>query len=195
MQPNAKSIECQVREYAKQFLQIEYGSEIAEKLQAFNIIAVDAYDVGGISEATDKDIKIAIKRDINAGKLTHTTKLIIRHELGHILDKTSTAFPEFQEEMEHERIAWKNAKLKTAAENWYKRVSMQTHKDPLKMQSMGFPRPETKVSRQQLRQGIRTELRRMKEDSPLVDRVLAQRFAMANLIENRYYYYNNHRYF
>src|SRR5208337_5553471 len=105
----------------------------------FDIKAVDAYDNGGVSEATDKDIKIAARRDIDAGKLTNTTKLIIRHELGHILDENSPAFPEFEEEIEHEKIAWVNAKPKTPAEHWYKNVSIRTHIDPLKMQSIGFP--------------------------------------------------------
>ena len=39
-------------------------------------------------------------------------------------------------------------KPKTPAEKWYKNISIRTHVDPLKMQSLGFPRPETKVSPQ-----------------------------------------------
>ena len=33
-------------------------------------------------EASETEIKLAAKRDVNAGKLTDTTKLILRHELG-----------------------------------------------------------------------------------------------------------------
>ena len=125
-------------------LENRIGDQALKKLAALDIVAVDAYDSGGISETTEKYIKIAVKRDINAGKLTGTTKLIVRHELGHVLDEGSPAFPDFDEEIEHEKIAWVNAKPKTPAENWYKNVSIRTHVDPLKMQSLGFPRPETK---------------------------------------------------
>ena len=193
MQTTAKSIEEQIKEYAKHFLKTEYGDQALKRLEMFDIKAVDAYDTGGVSEVTDKDIKIAARRDIDAGKLTNTTKLIIRHELGHILDENSPVFPEFEEQIEHEKIAWVNAKPKTPAEHWYKNVSIRTHIDPLKMQSMGFPRPETKVSPELLKQGTNIELKRMKRDSLLTDKILAKRYAMANLVEDPDYY-NLNRY-
>ena len=191
METTAKRIEEQIKEYAKYFLKTEYGDQALQRLEMFDIKAVDAYDTGGVSEATDKDIKIAARRDIDAGKLTNTTKLIIRHELGHILDENSPAFPEFEEQIEHEKIAWVNAKPKTPAEHWYKNVSVRTHIDPLKMQSIGFPRPETKVSPELLKQGINIELKRMKRDSLFTDKILAKRFAMANLVEDPNYYNPN----
>jgi hypothetical protein len=188
LEKTAKSIQEQLGEYARSFLKTEYGDQSLKKLETLEILAVDAYDTGGISEATEKYVKIAVKRDINAGKLTNTTKLIVRHELGHILDENSQAFPEFEEEIEHERIAWVKAMPKNPAENWYKNLSIRTHIDPLKIQSLGFPRPETKISSKRLKQGTNVEMRRMKKDSPFVDRILAERFAMANLIENPHYY-------
>ena len=193
MQTTAKRIEDQIKEYAKHFLKTEYGDQALKRLELVDIKAVDAYDTGGVTEVTDKDIKIAARRDIEAGKLTNTTKLIIRHELGHILDENSPAFPEFEEQIEHEKIAWVNAKPKTPAEHWYKNVSIRTHIDPLKMQSMGFPRPETKVSPELLKQGTNIELKRMKRDSLLTDKILAKRYAMANLTEDPDYY-NLNRY-
>ena len=193
METAAKIIEEQIKEYAKCFLKTEYGDQALKRLEMFEVKAVDAYDTGGVSEATDKDIKIAARRDIVAGKLTSTTKLIIRHELGHILDENAPAFPEFEEEIEHEKIAWANAKPKTPAEHWYKNISIRTHTDPLKMQSIGFPSPETKVSPELLKHGTNMELKRMKKDSPLTDKILAKRFAMANLIEDPNYY-NSTRY-
>ena len=188
METTVKRIEEQIKGYAKCFLKTEYGDQALKRLEMFDIKAVDAYDTGGVSEVTDKDIKIAARRDIDAGKLTNTTKLIIRHELGHILDENSPAFPEFEEEIEHEKIAWVNAKPKTPAEHWYKNVSIRTHIDPLKMQSIGFPRPETKVSPELLKQGISIELKRMKRNSLFVDKILAERFVLANLIEDPNYY-------
>jgi hypothetical protein len=187
-------IENQIKEYAEGFLRIEYGEEALRKLDMIRISAIDAYDTGGISEATEEDIKIAARRDIDAGKLTNTTKLIIRHELGHILDDNSTAFPEFEEQIEHEKIAWAKAKPKNAAEHWYKNISIRTHIDPLKMQSIGFPRPETKLSPQRLQQGITLEVERMKKGNLWADEVLATRFAMANLIEDPNYYSTNEIY-
>lgn len=183
-----ESIEKQIKEYASFFLKSEYGDHALKKLENYNIKAVDAYDTGGVSEVTGKVIKIAAKRDIVADKLTNTTKLIIRHELGHILDENSPMFPEFEEQIEHERIAWLNAKPRNAAENWYKNVSIRTHIDPLKMQTMGFPIPERKVSPKLLKHGKNLELKRMKKHSPLPDKNLAERFAMANLIEDLNYY-------
>ena len=102
MQTTAKSIEYDIKEYAEQFLKSEYGEQAAQKLAYIEIKAVDAYDDGGVSEITDEHIQIAAKRDIEAGKLTNTTKLIVRHELGHLLDQSSEAFPDFNEEIEHE---------------------------------------------------------------------------------------------
>jgi len=180
-------IEEQIRQYAEDFLKNEYGAEALKKLSSIHISAVDAYDTGGVSQATETEVKLAAKRDIEAGKLTGTTKLILRHELGHILDN-APAFPDFEEEILHEKMAWEKAKLKNAAEHWYKNISVRTHLDPLKMQSMGFPRPETKVSPQKLLQGVQSEVARMKKDSVWVDEVLAERFALANLIENPNYY-------
>ena len=183
-----ESIESQIKEYAKFFLKTEYGDRALKKLERFEIKAVDAYDTGGVSEITDKEIKIAAQRDIVAGKLTNTTKLIIRHELGHMLDENSPAFPEFEEEIEHEKIAWRNAKPRNAAENWYKTVSIITHIDPLKMQTMGFPISGRKVSSKLLKQGTKMELKRMRKGSPFPDINLAERFAMMNLVENLNYY-------
>ena len=188
MQTTAQRIEEQIKEYAQHFLKTEYGDQALKRLEMYEIRAVDAYDTGGISEVSDKDIKIAAKRDINAGKLTSITKLIIRHELGHVLDENSPDFPSFEERIEHEKIAWVKAKPKTAAEHWYKNISIRTHIDPLKMQAIGFPRPETKIPPQLLRQATEKEIQRMKKDSPFVDRNLAERFAMANLVENPNYY-------
>lgn len=191
METTTKSIERQMKEYAKYFFKTEYGHRALQRLKMFEIKAVDAYDTGGVSEATDKEIKIAAGRDIDAGKLTNTTKLIIRHELGHILDENSPAFPEFEEQIEHEKIAWVNAKPKTPSEHWYKNVSIRTHIDPLKMQSIGFPRPERKVSPKLLKHGLSMELKRMKRDSRFTDKILARRFAMANLVEDPCYYDRN----
>ncbi len=188
MQSTVQSIEEQIKEYAEGFLETEYGREALKILDIIRIRAIDAYDAGGVSEATDENVKIAARRDIEAGKLTSTTKLIIRHELGHILDESLPAFPAFEEELEHEKIAWKKAKPKNAAENWYKNLSIRTHIDPLKMQAIGFPRPEKKLSAARLRRGIAVEVKRMKNVSPWADRVLAKRFAMANLIEDPNYY-------
>jgi len=177
-----------MREYAEEFLRKEYDEQALAKLSLIHISAIDAYDDGGISEATDKEVKLAAKRDIDAGKLTNTTKMILRHELGHVLDEGLPDFPEFKEEIKHEKIAWEKAKLKTTAEKWYKNISIRTHIDPLKMQALGFPRPETKLSPQQLQVGTLAEVTRMKKDSVWVDEVLAKRFAMANLVENPTYY-------
>ena len=188
MQTTAKSIEYDIKEYAEQFLKTEYGEQAAKKLTNFEIIAVDAYDDGGVSEITDEHIKIAARRDIEAGKLTETTKLIVRHELGHLLDQSSDAFPDYEEEIKHETAAWMNAKPRNAAEQWYKNLSIRTHIDPVKMQTMGFPRPEKKVSVKMLKQGTNMELKRMKKESPFADELLAVRFAMVNLIENPNYY-------
>ena len=188
METSAKTIQEQIKEYAANFLKSEYGELALKKLSTLEILAVDAYDTGGISEATEKYVKIAARRDIIAGKLTETTKLIVRHELGHILDENSPAFPEFDEEIEHEKAAWVNAKPKSPAENWYKNVSIRTHIDPLKMQTLGFPRPEAKVPPQRLKQGTDAEMKRMKKDSVFADRHLAERYAMANLNENPDYY-------
>lgn len=189
MQSILQQIQTQMRQFAKEFLQAEYGSEeAAAVLDTIEIIAVDAYDVGGVSEVTEDHIKIAAKRDVEAGKLTSTTKIIIRHELGHIFDPQPEEFTGFEEEIQHERTAWLMAKPKNAAENWYKNLSIRTHIDPLKMQSVGFPRPQTKLSKEQLRQGIASEVLRMKRSNLLVDEVLAKRYAMANLVENPNFY-------
>lgn len=178
-----------MKEYVEAFLTSQYGKEKAvEVLETIQIIAVENYDSGGVSEATEQHIKIAAKRDIDAGKLTDTTKLIIRHELGHIFDENSPDFPEFEEEIQHEKIAWAKAKPRNAAENWYKNVSIRTHLDPLKMMSIGFPSPETKISQEQLKRGIFLEVKRMKKNISWVDEVLAERYAMANLVENPYFY-------
>ena len=187
--PKLKFIEAQMKKYAEIFLKTEYGDQALRKLEALNITAIDAYDAGGLSEVTDEGIKIAAKRDVDAGKLTNTTKLILRHELGHVLDEDSPCFPEFDEEIEHERIAWIKAKPKNPAEQWYKNISIRTHIDPLKMQAMGFPRPENRVSPEQLKQGTSIEINRMRKDSFFVDKKLAERFAMANLMENPNYYH------
>jgi hypothetical protein len=181
-------IESQIRTYATEFLQAEYGAEALSKLAPIRLTAIDAYDDGGVSEATESEVKLAAKRDIDAGHLTDTTKLILRHELGHILDESQRDSEEFDEEMLHEKIAWDNAKPKTAAEKWYRNISIRTHLDPLKMMTIGFPRPETKVSAQKLQLGIRLEIARMQKDSAFVDEALAERYAMANLIENPNYY-------
>ena len=183
-----KNIETKMKKYAENFLKTEYGDPALMKLEALNITALDAYDSGGLTEVTNEGIKIAAKRDIDTGKLTNTTKLILRHELGHVLDENSPLFPEFEEEIEHEKIAWLKAKPKNPAEQWYKNLSVRTHVDPLKMQVSGFPRPEYKVSPEQLKQGTTTEMNRMRKDSVFVDEKLAERFAMVNLIENPNYY-------
>jgi hypothetical protein len=166
----AQQIEDQIRAYAKQFLECEYGEQAKRKLEAYSIQAVDAYDTGGVSEATA------------------TTKLIVRHELGHILDDTSPVCADFEEEILHERIAWANAKPKTPAEEWYKAVSIRAHVDPLKMQAIGFPRPERKVAVQKLKMGVKAEMQRMGRSSLLVDAALAERFAMFHLVEDPNYY-------
>ena len=188
MEKASKRIEDQIKAYAKEFLKTEYGEEAVKKLEKYAIKAVYAYDAQGVSEVSGKEIRIAAKRDIDAGKLTSATKLTIRHELGHILDEDSPEFPEFEEQIEHEKIAWENAKLKTPAEHWCKNLSIRTHMDPLKMHSIGYPSPETKVSPKLLKQATNLEVKRMKKDSPFVDKVLAERFAMANLVENQDYY-------
>jgi hypothetical protein len=181
-----------MRQYAEEFLRTEYGPETATKvLDSITIIAVDAYDEGGVSEATEDHIKIAAKRDVEAGILTATTKLILRHELGHIFDTSPEEFSGFEEEIRHERTAWGKAKTKNAAENWYKNLSIRTHIDPLKMESLGFPRPETKLSDNQLQQGISSEVQRMKKSSLWVDQALAKRYAMANLVDNPKFYSPN----
>jgi len=185
------SLEQQMRRYAKRFLKTEYGSPAIEKMKTIEIKAIDAYDFGGLSEATEKDITIAAKRDVNAGKLTGTTKLILRHEIGHVLDEGSPMFPEFEEELLHEEIAWQKAKLRNGAENWYKNLSVRTHVDPLKMQALGFPRPELKIKPERLRCGTKAEVERMGKSSVFVDTYLAERFAMVNLIENPDYYCKN----
>jgi hypothetical protein len=181
-------IQGQLRQYAEGFLQAEYGAEAAAKvLGAIEIIAVDTYDDGGVSEATEDHIVIAAKRDVETGRLTATTKLILRHELGHVFDLQDEP-ADFEEELEHEKTAWAKAKPKNAAEQWYKNLSIRTHIDPLKMQSMGFPRPETKLSESQLRLGVVAEVERMKKDSTTVDTGLAKRYAMAKLVENPHFY-------
>ncbi len=186
-------IQGQLRQYAEGFLQAEYGAEAAAKvLDAIEILAVNSYDDGGVSEATEDHIVIAVKRDVEAGQLTATTKLILRHELGHIFDRSNEEPVGFKEEIVHEKNAWAKAKPKNAAEQWYKNLSIRTHIDPLKMQSMGFPRPETKLSESQLRQGISIEVERMKKDSTTVDTGLAKRYAMAKLVENPHFY-NHHK--
>jgi hypothetical protein len=181
-----------MKEYAEDFLRAEYGEEGLKKLALIRISIVNSYDTGGISEATDTGVKLAAKRDVEAGKLTDTTKLVLRHELGHILDDRSPIFPEFDEEIAHEKIAWTKAKPKNASERWYENVSIRTHLDPLKMAALGFPRPETKLSPDQLQQGTIAEIERMKKDSLWVDEVLAKRYAMAHLIENPNYYSQTH---
>ena len=182
-------IQGQLRQYAEGFLQAEYGAEAAAKvLGAIEIIAINSYDDGGVSEAAEDHIIIAAKRDVEAGRLTATTKLILRHELGHIFDMSQGEPANFEEELEHEKTAWVKAKPKNAAEQWYKNLSIRTHIDPLKMQSMGFPRPETKLSTAQLSDGIVAEVERMKKDSATVDTGLAKRYAMAKLVENPDFY-------
>ena len=188
MAASLENVEAEMRLYAACFLRLEYGFEAEKKLDMLEISAVDAYDTGGVSEATDRGVKIAAKRDVAAGKLTGTSKLILRHELGHILDRESPLFPEFDEEIQHEKIAWTNAKPKNAAENWYKNLSVRTHIDPLKMAALGFPRPELKVSAEKLERGTRMEMKRMGRDSVFVDRNLAERFALLNLVENSRFY-------
>jgi len=181
-------LEQQMRLYARRFLKAEYGEQALKKLKTVEIKAVDAYDSGGVSEATEKEVKIAAKRDVNAGKLTNTTKLILRHELGHVLDENSPAFPDFDEEIEHEKIAWAKAKPKTPAENWYKNISVRTHIDPLRMQALGFPRPERKVSSEKLEWARGIEIQKMSKSSPFVDANLAERFAMVNLVGDPEFY-------
>jgi hypothetical protein len=181
-------IEQQMKEYAEDFLRAEYGEEALKKLAMVHITALNAYEVGGISEATDTDVKLAVKRDVYAGRLTETTKLVLRHELGHVLDDSSPMFPEFEEEIAHEKIAWVKAKPKNAAERWYRNVSIRTHLDPLKMQCIGFPNPKTKLTPELLQRGTTFEIERMRNSSVWVDEILAKRYAMAHLIENPNYY-------
>jgi hypothetical protein len=187
MRASVEQIEGQIREYVEHFLKTEYGEQAVKKLAEYTIEAVYAYD-NSLSEVTGNIIKIAAKRDMDIGKLTDSTKLTIRHELGHILDENLPDFPDFDAVIEHERIAWVNAKLKTPLENWCKNLAMRTHLDPLKMQAIGFPCPEIKVSPDQLQRGISMEIERMSKDSPFVDEHLAERYAMVNLIENPNYY-------
>ncbi len=188
MQVTANWLEAQIRTYAQEFLKTQYGPEAAKRFNHFELNAVDAYDYGGVSEATDISLTVAAKRDFEAGKLTNTTKLIVRHELGHIVDEDPFDFPDFEDQIEREKTAWANAKPKNAAEQWYKNLSVRTHVDPLKMAAVGFPRPETKVSKELLEMGTAAEVARMKKDSLWVDVNLAKRFAMANLLENPNYY-------
>jgi hypothetical protein len=188
LQISQRQIEDEIRAYALDFLGREYGEGAQKKLQAYSIITVDSYDCGGVSEATEDQIIIAIKRDLVAGKLTETTKLVVRHELGHILDETAPLCPTFEEEVAHEKIAWKNAKPKTAAERWYMCVSLRTHIDPLKMQAVGFPQPQTKIAPQKLIHAAETEAHRMGQESVFVDETWAERLAMAHLLENPDYY-------
>jgi len=188
LEASFESIEKQIKNYARNFLKSEYDDKSLQRLERLDIIVIDAEDTGGLSEATDKYIKIAARRDMVAGNLTSTTKLIIRHEIGHVLDEDSPDFPEFEEEIEHERVAWAKAKLKTPAEHWYKNLSIRTHIDPLKIMSMGFPTPERKVPPRMLKRGRDMELKRMKRGSLFPDKVLAERFAMANLVEDPNYY-------
>jgi hypothetical protein len=191
LQTTEETIEEQMKEYAKYFLKTEYGDQALKRLEMFDIKAVNAYDTGGVSEVTDKEIKIAARRDIDAGKLTNSTKLVIRHELGHVLDENSPEFPEFEEEIEHEKIAWAKAKPKTPAERWIKNISIRTHIDPLKMQTIGVPSPEKKVPPKLLEHGLNKELERMKRVSVFTDKILAKRFAMVHLIEDINYYAAN----
>lgn len=65
---------------------------------------------------------------------------------------------------------------------------IRTHIDPLKMQSLGFPRTETKISPEQLERGIAFEVKRIKKDSTWVDPTLAKRYAMANLVMDPDFY-------
>ncbi|MGD6935117.1 MAG: hypothetical protein ACQCN5_13025 [Candidatus Bathyarchaeia archaeon] len=188
MQSVTKKIEAQMNEYAKNFLKAEYGAEAQKKFESYIIKAVNSYDNGGVSEVTGNEVIIAAKRDIDQGRLTSETKLTIRHELGHILDENSPDCPEFDEIIAHEKIAWDNAKLKTPAEHWYKNLAVRTHMDPLKMQVLGYPNPETKVPKKLLQKGKESEMKRMSKNSVFVDEVLAERFAMANLTENSSYY-------
>ena len=184
----SNQLEDQIRDYARNFLQKEYGAQAVSKLQALEINALNACDTGGVSEANEKGITLAAGRDFAAGKLTDTTKLIVRHELGHILDENSPFSPDFEEEIEHEKLAWQKAKLRNPAENWYKNISIRTHVDPLKMQAIGFPRPEMKISRKNLLHGRNVEVKRMQKQSQYVDENLAVRFAMLHLIENPNWY-------
>ncbi|MGD6807994.1 MAG: hypothetical protein ACQCN4_13675 [Candidatus Bathyarchaeia archaeon] len=183
-----EQIEAQIREYAANFVGSQYGEQSLSKLSMIRICAVDAYETGGISEATGEEVRLAARRDIESGRLTCTTKLILRHELGHIFDESLPDFPEFEDVIKHEKIAWDKAKVKNAAEKWYENLSIRTHLDPLKMLVKGFPRPETKISPQKLRRGIKAEIERMKKGSRWVDKVLAERYAMARLVENPNYY-------
>ncbi len=188
MHVTAEEIGNQIRIYAQNFLATEYGTTALKRLKTLNVIALDAYDNGGTSQATDNQIQIAARRDIKAGKLTATTKLVVRHELGHLLDATAPDYPDFNERFTHEKIAWANAKPKTAAENWYKSVSLLTHLDPLRMQALGFPRPETKISSAQLMRGVAVERGRMERDCVFVDEGFAERLAMAHLVDDPNYY-------
>jgi hypothetical protein len=170
LQITAQWLEAQIRTYAQKFLKTQYGPEAAKRFNHFELNALDAYDYGGVSE------------------VTNTTKLIVRHELGHIVDEDPFDFPDFEDQIEREKTAWANAKPKNAAEQWYKNLSVRTHVDPLKMAALGFPRPETKLAPELLEMGTAAEVERMKKDSPWVDVNLAKRFAMANLLENPNYY-------
>lgn len=62
---------------------------------------------------------------------------------------------------------------------------------PLKDAVAGFPRTETKISPEQLECGIAFEVKRIKKDSAWVDRVLAKRYAMANLVMDADFYSAN----
>jgi hypothetical protein len=83
----SKRIEQQIRQFAEDFLRAEYGKEAVKKLEKYSIKAIYAYDGDCISEVSGNEIRIAAKRDIEAGELTNATKLTVRHELGHILDE------------------------------------------------------------------------------------------------------------
>ena len=188
MEKASKRIEQKIRQFSEDFLRAEYGEEAAKKPEKYTIKAIYASDGDCISEVSGNEIRIAAKTDIDEGKLTNSTKLTIRHELGHVLDENLPDFPDFEELILHEKIAWKNAKLKTPAEYWCKNLSIRTHMDPLKMHAMGYPSDRTKILPKQLRQATKIEVERMRKDSLFVDEVLAERFAMAHLVENPKYY-------
>jgi uncharacterized protein YdeI (BOF family) len=188
MQVTNQWIEEQIRSYTEQFLKTEYGPKTASRFKNLRINAVNAYDQGGVSEASENSITLAAKRDFDAGKLTNTTKLILRHELGHLIDEDSFEFPDYDGQIHREKKAWHNAKLKNAAERWYKNISVRTHTDPLKMAAVGFPRPETKIPKELLCRGTEAEVSRMKAVSSWVDVNLAKRFALSNLVGNPNYY-------
>ena len=67
-------------------------------------------------------------------------------------------------------------------------VSVRTHLDPVKMASLGFPRPEWKLALGKLTRGTIREMGRMSLDNVFVDKGLAERFAMVNLLENPDFY-------